>query len=37
MIDFSDKTQLTCFVAVSAAILCLLAMAIVFWARMKKR
>lgn len=37
MIDFSDKTQLTCFVAASAAILCLLAMAIVFWARMKKR
>lgn len=37
MIDFSDKTQLTSFVAVVAVILCLLAMVIVFWTRMKKR
>lgn len=37
MIDFSDKTQLTSFVAVVAAILCLLAVVIVFWTRMRKR
>lgn len=37
MIDFSDKTQLTSFVAVMAAILCLLAVVIVFWTRMRKR
>ncbi len=37
MIDFSDKTQLICFIAIVAAIAALLALTIVIAARMRKR